>query len=101
MPHGDDPADGAGAGGAKPLPADVREYIGRRLRSEYTIQSEKPAYLGDPGIPPKFERYVRQLESGERSHRAGVRAVSDALGVPESAVDGEDGTPPDGSAPQR
>jgi hypothetical protein len=97
--EGTDNLDGAGA---KPLPADIREHLGRRLRASLTVEADKPAYLGDPAVPPQFERFVRQLESGERSHREGVRAVSRALGVDESEVDGVPARPPaDGQGPDQ
>lgn len=81
MSQTDDPVDGSGAQAPPPLPADVREHIGRRLRSTYTVEADKPAFLGDAAIPPQFERYVRELERGERSGREGLRAVSQALGL--------------------
>ena len=85
MPQGDDPADHAGPFEAKPLNAEIREHLGRRLRSTYTIEAEKPAYLGDPAIPPQFERLVLQLEGRDRSSLEGLRAVGEALGVSDDA----------------
>lgn len=81
---GDDPTappEKPHASDTKPLPSDVQEHLGRRLRSTYTVEAAKPAFLGDTALPPQFERYVRQLENAERSSREGLKAVGDALGV--------------------
>lgn len=83
--QGDDPIAGTGrivgSPDPRPLPNEVQEHIGRRLRSTYTVETAKPAFLGDSSVPPQFESYVRRLENAERSAREGLKAVGQALGV--------------------
>lgn len=79
--------DGAETGGPK-LSRDVQEHLGRRLRTEFRVEAEKPAYLGESTVPPQFEPLVRRLEAGARGERQGYEAVKRAI------VDGQDdGTP--------
>lgn len=64
---------------AAPLPPPVREHLGRELRTTYHAEVEKPAFLGDPGVPPQFEPYIQKIEAQERVHEQGVEAVRMAL----------------------
>lgn len=34
------------------LPRPVQEHLARQLRATYVETLEKPAYLGDPALPP-------------------------------------------------
>jgi hypothetical protein len=77
----------------EPLPRDIREHLGRQLRSAYNADAEKPAYLGDPAVPPHFERLIRRIEVSEKVREIGVEAVRQAL-QPAAAGKGE----PDGNA---
>lgn len=69
-------ADGAG------LPRDVQEHLGRRLRAALEVEAEKPAFLGDSNLPPRFEHLVRKLEAAETSERQAYEAVRRALEEP-------------------
>ena len=61
------------------LPRDIQEHLGRRLRSELHTEADKPAFLGEPSVPPQFEPLVRKLEAGEGGERQGYEAVKRAL----------------------
>jgi hypothetical protein len=92
------PADEAGSA----LPPPVREHLARQLRAAYHEMAEKPAFLGDPAIPPVLEDHVRRLETRERTiHDRAVEAVEKALG--EVLEEKEDRFPgePDGRKPDR
>lgn len=65
--------DGAG------LTRDVQEHLGRRLRTELHVETEKPTFLGESSVPPQFEPLVRKLEAGERGERQGYEAVKAAI----------------------
>jgi hypothetical protein len=66
-------------GGHDPLPKPIQEHLGRQLRSTYNAEADRPAFLGDPAIPPQFERLIRRIEIGEKVHEFGVEAVRQAL----------------------
>jgi hypothetical protein len=61
------------------LPEDVREHLGRALRSRYAAGTERPQYLGDPALPEAFTEPVRRLEGRLKAHEEGTEAVRDAL----------------------
>jgi hypothetical protein len=63
----------------EPLPKTIQEHLGRQLRSTYNAEADRPAFLGDPAIPPQFERLIRRIEIGEKVHEFGVEAVRQAL----------------------
>ena len=71
--------------GATPLPPPVQEHLAQQLRATYQVMAAKPAYLGDPALPPEFERHIERLENRERAeirekaHNLGVEAVEAAL----------------------
>jgi hypothetical protein len=62
-----------------PLPKPVQEHLGRQLRSAYNAKAERPAFLGDPAVPPQFERLIRRIEVSEKVREIGVEAVRQAL----------------------
>jgi hypothetical protein len=33
----------------------VQEHLARQLRATYLEMQDKPAYLGDPALPPEFD----------------------------------------------
>ena len=66
------------------LPNEVREHLGRKLRATLTETGDKPAYLGDDGLPPQFTGYIRRLRDQERGAEKGVEAVRQALGLDDS-----------------
>ena len=84
----------SGSGPANPgLAPPLQEHLGRQLRTAYHAMAEKPAYLGDPAIPPEFDRYVQRLEARERIRNRGVEAVKAALqeiGIKSSDRDADD-----------
>ncbi len=61
------------------LPRPIQEELARQLRGTYQTVSEKPAYLGDPALPPQFEEPVRKLARSIKAHDEGVEAVRRAL----------------------
>ena len=61
------------------LDRPIQELLGRQLRAAYGMMAEKPAYLGDPGVPVEFELQLQRLESRERAHDRGLEAVEQAL----------------------
>ena len=66
------------------LPAEVREALGRRLRSELRIDTEKPAFLGDDALPPRFAGLVRKIEEREElPSRTGIHAIRQEFGLPD------------------
>jgi hypothetical protein len=81
--------------GPDALPRPIQEHIGRQLRSAYNADAQRPAYLGDPAVPPQFERLIRRIELGEKVHELGVAAVADAL-RPDALADGTPPTKADG-----
>jgi hypothetical protein len=75
------------AGAERPAGLDrsVQDHLGQKLRAAYAEVEEKPAYLGDPALPPEFEHKVLAIEKSEEVHDKAVEAVRDALGVTEPA----------------
>jgi hypothetical protein len=63
------------------LPRPVQEHLARQLRAEYHRTEDKPAFLGDPAVPPVFDEPLRRLEEKhrERVHDRAVEAVEAAL----------------------
>lgn len=82
------------------LPAPVQQHLAQQLRAAYQETAEKPAFLGDPALPPQIEQKVGELIERERSavrekvHELGTEAVEAAL---EEVVAG--GVAPDDLAP--
>lgn len=75
----DEPSDRPGS-----LPEDVREHLGRKLRSELRLGGEdQPAFLGDDALPPRFATLVHQLERREKSAQQGVEAIRREFDLPE------------------
>lgn len=72
--------DGAPEEAAPILPKRVQEHLGQKLRAQYYETSDRPAYVGDPAIPPELDTHVRRLEQRERIHVKGIEAVEEALG---------------------
>jgi hypothetical protein len=78
-PGGPQPeASSAGEPGS-PLPRPLQEHLGQQLRTTYHELAPKPAFLGDPAIPPEFEHHLQRLETREKIHNQGVEAVKAAL----------------------
>ncbi|MBM6592911.1 hypothetical protein [Microvirga pudoricolor] len=65
---------------APTLPRPVQEHLGQKLRAAYYEAGDRPAYLGDPAIPPELDTHVRKLEQRDRIHVKGIEAVEEALG---------------------
>jgi hypothetical protein len=82
----DKPAnEGSGTEAPKPgLDKPIQEHLGQRLRAAYNEVAEKPAYLGDPTLPPEIENQLHELETRIRVHEKGTEAVREALGIPET-----------------
>ena len=72
--------------GGTALPRPLQEHLAQQLRAEYQLVADKPAFLGDPAIPPEFDRHIRRLDVQEKAHDLGVEAVKAAL-----VLDEEDG----------
>jgi hypothetical protein len=62
------------------LPRPIQEHLGQKLRAAYYETGDRPAYLGDPAIPPELDTHVRKLEQRDRIHVKGIEAVEEALG---------------------
>src|SRR5688500_14903308 len=73
--------------GATALPRPLQEHLAQQLRAEYQLVADKPAVLGDPAIPPEFDRHIQRLDVQEKAHERGVEAVKAALDLDEE--DGE------------
>ncbi len=73
--------------GGTPLPRPLQEHLAQQLRAEYQLVADKPAFLGDPAIPPEFDRHIRRLDVQEKAHERGIEAVKAALDLDEE--DGE------------
>ncbi|NNM71156.1 hypothetical protein [Enterovirga aerilata] len=67
----------------KALSRQVREHLGRKLRSELRVEAEKPAFLGDEAVPPQFAGLVHQLQRREMSSQQGLDALRKEFGLPE------------------
>jgi hypothetical protein len=83
------------------LPPPLQEHLGQQLRATYQQITEKPAFLGDPALPPRFEHHIQQIENRERAeirvraHDLGVEAVDAALqDIASGATGPEEPTPP-------
>jgi hypothetical protein len=61
------------------LDKTIQELIGQKLRSEYNAIADKPAYLGDPMLPPEMEDQITKLGITIRAHETGIEAVEEAL----------------------
>jgi hypothetical protein len=100
----DEPADKANQPRTSPgLDKTIQQSIGQKLRSAYNQIADKPAYLGDPVLPPEMEDQITRLGTKIRANEQGIAAVADALSAdvpsetpPENAQD----TGPDASAPK-
>lgn len=103
----DEPADKADRPPESPgLDKTIQEAIGQKLRSAYNQIADKPAYLGDPVLPPAMEDQITRLGTKIRANEQGVAAVADALRndvlnetSPDSAQDNAQAGP-DAGAPQ-
>jgi hypothetical protein len=71
------------------LDRPIQDHLGRQLRSILNQVADKPAYLGDPALPPEFDQQLHRLERTVKTHEIGVRAVGEALGI-DDAEDLED-----------
>ena len=72
----------------KALSREVREHLGRKLRSELRVEAEKPAFLGDEALPPQFAGLVHQLQRREMSSQKGVEALRKEFGLPDDEEGG-------------
>ena len=88
MLPGDDAEEFGREDHEKALSREVREHLGRKLRSELRVEAEKPAFLGDDAVPPQFSGLVNELQRRERSSQKGVEALRKEFGLPEDE-DGE------------
>ena len=63
------------------LPRPVQDHIAQQMRSEYHLQADRPAFLGDPAVPPTFDEPLRRLAERERArvHELGLAAVAAAV----------------------
>lgn len=61
------------------IEAPIQEHLGRELRAAYGTVEAKPAFLGDPALPPEFDDPVRRLHQSHKAHDTGVAAVERAL----------------------
>jgi hypothetical protein len=82
-PIGDDPDEFGREDHETALSREVREHLGRKLRSELRVEAEKPAFLGDDALPPQFAGLVRQLQRREMSSQKGLDALRQEFGLPE------------------
>jgi hypothetical protein len=62
------------------LPRPIQEHLGQKLRAAYYEAGDKPAFLGDPALPPELDPHVRELKQRDLIHNKGVQAVEQALG---------------------
>ena|SRR5262245_12469658 len=67
------------------LDKTVQDHLGQKLRAAYAEAEDKPAYLGDPALPPELEHKLMEVEKAVEVREKGVEAVKDALGVPDRA----------------
>jgi hypothetical protein len=63
----------------------TQDFLGQKLRAAYAEAEEKPAYLGDPAVPPELAHRLVEVEKSAEVHDKGVEAVRDALGIAEPA----------------
>src|SRR5262245_16551658 len=85
MPNVSQQKTGDGSDPAAVLDKAVQDLLGQKLRAAYAETEERPAYLGDPALPPELEDKLLELEKAEEVHEKGVEAVKDALGEKEVA----------------
>jgi hypothetical protein len=64
-----------------PLPRIVQEHLARELRAIYLEMQDRPAYLGDPALPPEFDVPLLRMAMRQRASEQGFAAVAAALGV--------------------
>lgn len=83
MSHGDDGTPFGREDHERALSREVREHLGRKLRSELRIEAEKPAFLGDDAIPPQFAGLVSQIQRREMSSQKGLDAIRQEFGLPD------------------
>ena len=63
----------------------MQEHLAQQLRAAYQETTEKPAFLGDPALPPAIEHTVERIAERERAivrekaHELGTEAVEAAL----------------------
>jgi hypothetical protein len=81
----DDHHDTSGGEPAAALDKTVQDHLGQKLRAAYAETEDRPAYLGDPALPPEFEDKVLAIERSAEVHDKAVEAVKEALGVTEPA----------------
>jgi hypothetical protein len=67
----------------EPLPEQVLDHLGRKLRSELRIEETPPAFLGDDTLPPRFAGLVRQIERSEATGQKGIDAIRREFGLEE------------------
>lgn len=103
-PSNHDPTKNADDAPAPPgLDKTIQESIGRKLRSAYNQIADKPAYLGDPALPPEMEDQITRLGTKIRANEEGIAAVAEALGTdvlgekPSEKAQPESDTPADAS----
>jgi len=64
---------------ASPLARPIQEHLAQQLRTTYHVMADKPAFLGDPVVPPQFDQHIQRLEIREKAHDKGIQAVKAAL----------------------
>lgn len=78
----DNESKGAGSD-PNPIPGrlakPVQDHLGRELRAVYNQLADKPAYLGDPALPPELEHQLVRLDAVVEVHEMAVEAVKNAL----------------------
>lgn len=86
--------DDFGSGMARP----IQEHLAQQLRTTYHEMADKPAFLGDPVVPPQFDQHIQRLEIREKAHDRGIQAVKAALrDIGVDVIDADDL----GSAPRK
>ena len=73
----------SGGQGPATLNKSVQEHLGQELRGVYNSVSDKPTYLGESALPPKFDlqlnRLARRVVASERGSAAVAGAMQDSL----------------------
>ena len=67
------------------LDSDIQSHLGQELRSTYARVADKPAYLGDPALPPEFEHKLIEVEAAVELREKGIEAVREVLNLPDEA----------------
>jgi hypothetical protein len=80
-----EPPDKTGDAERPALDKTVRDHLGQKLRAAYAVAEDKPAYLGDPALPPELEHKLLEVEKAVEVHEKGIEAVKEALGAPDPA----------------